>query len=125
MEASRIYLEKLFDEKRAFHWLTRASEMAPDDHGVLLALADCAWVMKEAAVVVRSLERFRLVAPQHPPGPSRTYHLAASLAVTRDWPIEDIIETLEQVVDRLDSEEQRDARTLIGLLGTELDKSRC
>ncbi len=124
VEASRIYLEKLFDEKRAYHWLTRASEMAPDDPDVLLALADCAWVMKEAAVVVRSLERFRLVAPQHPPGPSRTYHLAASLAVTRDWPIEDIIETLEQVVDRLGSEERQTARTLVGRLRAELGKNR-
>jgi len=113
VRAAKLYVERLYEVTRAYHWLQRAADVAPDDPDVLLGLADCAWILDEKVVVARSLERFRLVAPGVSLGASRTYHLAAALVHTREWSAADVIEVLEQVLDRLGSEERADAEELL------------
>lgn len=113
LAAALIYMNQLDDVKRACHWLERAVDAAPDDPEVLLAHADCAWVLGNKAVVARNLERFRLVAPGKPIGPSRTYHFACALAHTREWPAADIIELLEGSVPYIEADERSEAEALL------------
>lgn len=116
LEAAKIYLDALDDIKRANHWLERAVDASPDNPEILLIQADTAWELGDKAVVAKNLERHRLVSPGVPLGASRTYHFAAALAHTKEWPAADIAELLEGVFPYIDGDERAQAEELLASL---------
>jgi Tfp pilus assembly protein PilF len=114
--AARMCLDHSGEIARAWSWLESAAEIAPDDPDVLLGLADCAAAKGDHEATVRFLERFRLVARGRPLDPRRTHAFAVALTRTRAWPLEDIAEMLEGVLERLAEAERIRAEQLVALI---------